>query len=73
MGEVVRTSDPAILAVVESLLLDAGIPCHIADRHASLMGGNLISVLPRVMVPDDREAEARELLDDADLGKWVRR
>ena len=26
----------------------------------------------RILVPDDRAAEARELLTDAELGEWLR-
>jgi hypothetical protein len=28
--------------------------------------------LERILVPDDHEAEARELLVDAELGNWLR-
>ncbi|MEI5676282.1 MULTISPECIES: putative signal transducing protein [unclassified Nocardioides] len=72
MSELIRTNDVALISVVEALLQDAGIPCHVADRHASLLEGSLNFLQMRVLVPDDREAEARELLTDADLGQWLK-
>jgi hypothetical protein len=44
----------------------------VADRHASVIDGSLNFVQMRVLVPDDREAEARELLTEAELGEWLR-
>lgn len=73
MAELMRTNDPALLSVVESLLADAGIPHHVADRGMSLLEGSIVAIQQRVLVPDEREAEARTLLVDADLGEWLRR
>ena len=72
MAELVRTNDPVLISVVEGLLQDADIPHHVADRHASAMDGLIEVIKQRVLVPDDREAEARELLVDAELGEWLR-
>lgn len=72
MAELVRTNDPALLSAVEGLLQAAGIPHHVADRNMSVLDGTLQVIRPRVLVPDDREAEAREVLVDADLGEWLR-
>lgn len=73
MGELVRTNDPSLLAVIEGLLEEAQIPHHVADRNMSVLEGSILVIQPRVLVPDDREVEARELLVDADLGEWLRR
>jgi hypothetical protein len=73
MAELVRTNDPALLSVIEALLTEAGIPHHIADRDMSLIEGSILVIQQRVLVPDEREAEARALLVDADLGEWLRR
>lgn len=72
MSELLRTNDVALISVVEGLLQEAEIPCHVADRHASIIEGTLNFLQMRVLVPDDREAEARELLTEAELGQWLR-
>ena len=72
MAELVRTNDPALISVVEGLLIDAGMPYHVADRTMSLMEGSILAIQPRILVPDEYDEEARRLLVDADLGEWVR-
>jgi hypothetical protein len=72
MAELVRTNDPALISVIEGLLAAAEIPHHVADRNMSILDGSIPVVQQRVLVPDDREAEAREILVDADLGAWLR-
>jgi hypothetical protein len=41
MSELLRTNDVALISVVEALLQEADIPCHVADRHASVLDGSL--------------------------------
>ena len=72
MAELIRTNDVALISVVEGLLQESDIPCHVADRHASVLEGTLNFLQMRVLVPDDKTAEARELLTDAELGDWLR-
>jgi Putative prokaryotic signal transducing protein len=72
MAELLRTSDVALISVVESLLIEAQIPYQVADRNMSTLEGTILVVQPRVLVADDREAEARRLLVDAELGEWLR-
>jgi hypothetical protein len=72
VAELIRTNDVALISVVEGLLGEAEIPCHVADRHTSVLEGTLNFLQMRVLVPDDNEAEARELLTDAELGQWLR-
>jgi hypothetical protein len=72
MAELIRTNDVALISVVEGLLQEADIPCHVADRHASVLEGTLNFLQMRVLVPDEKEAEARELLTEAELGDWLR-
>lgn len=72
MSELLRTNDVALISAVEGLLQEADIPCHVADRHTSMLEGSLNWLQMRVLVPDDRKTEARELLVDAELGEWLR-
>lgn len=72
MAELLRTNDVALISVVEGLLIEAGIPYQVTDRTMSVLEGTLPVIVPRVLVADDREAEARELMVDAELGEWLR-
>ncbi len=72
MAELIRTNDPVLISAVEGLLQEAEIPCHVADRHTSGLEGSMNWLQMRVLVPDEREADARQLLTDAELGEWLR-
>jgi hypothetical protein len=72
MAELIRTNDVVLISAVEGLLQEADIPFHVADRHTSGLEGNMNWLQMRVLVPEDRAAEARELLTDAELGEWLR-
>jgi hypothetical protein len=71
MAELVRTNDPVMISVVEGLLTSAEIPYHVADRNMSVLDGLIEVIQVRVLVPDERAGEARELLVDAELGDWL--
>ncbi len=72
---VLETTDPALIAVAKSLLEAEGIPCSTSgDLIQDLVGlgrfptgGNLATGPVRLMVPLERSAEARELLDASHL------
>jgi hypothetical protein len=72
MVELLRTNDPAMISVVEGLLAGEDIPYQIADRNMSVLEGSIGVIQVRILVPDDREEQARELLTDAELGQWLR-
>ena len=72
MAGLIRTNDVARISVVEALLQEAEIPCHVADRHTSGLEGSMNWLQMRVLVPDEREAEARPLVTAAELGEWLR-
>ncbi|HYN28382.1 MAG TPA: DUF2007 domain-containing protein [Dermatophilaceae bacterium] len=72
MAELVRTNDVAVISVVEGLLEGAEIPYSVVDRDVSVITGSIGAIRARVLVPDEREGEARELLVEADLGVWLR-
>ncbi|WP_296604029.1 DUF2007 domain-containing protein [Nocardioides sp.] len=73
MAELVRTNDPAMISVIEGLLASSEIPYDVADRHMSVLDGLIPVIKVRILVPDERLAEAREMLVDAELGDWISR
>jgi hypothetical protein len=72
MAELVQTNDPGLIVVIEGLLAGADIPYQVTDRNMSVIEGSISAIQIRILVPDDREAEARELLTDTELGNWLR-
>ena len=72
MAELVRTNDPGIISVIEGLLAGADIPYQVTDRNMSVIEGSISAIQIRILVPDEDEVAARELLTDAELGKWLR-
>ncbi|QLQ11323.1 MAG: DUF2007 domain-containing protein [Nocardioidaceae bacterium] len=72
MGEIVRTNDIAAISAIEGLLIAAEIPYHVADRNVSVLEGSIGVWQRRVLVPDEHELAARELLAEADFGEWLR-
>lgn len=67
MKEIFRTNDPVTLSFATALLNDAGIETLVLDEHMSIIEGSL-GILPRrVLVGNDHAAQARRILDDADL------
>jgi hypothetical protein len=72
VAELVRTNDPGIISVIEGLLRGAEIPYQVTDRNMSVLEGSILAIQSRILVPDDREVAARDLLADAELGHWLR-
>ncbi len=68
MRTLLKTNDIVTLDFAQALLRDAGIDFRIFDDSMSVMDGSL-GILPRrLMVADDDESRARQLLDEG-LGK----
>lgn len=72
MDEVMRTNDPVLISVVESLLGAAGIGCLVLDQHMSVLEGSLGIIARRILVESDCLAQARRLLRDAGLAHELR-
>ena len=72
MAELVRTNDLALIAVIEGLLADADIPYQVADRNMSILEGSIGAIQARILVRDEDEVDAHELLVEAELGEWLR-
>ena len=72
MRELVRTNDPVLVSAIEALLNGANIPHVVLDRNMSVLEGS-IGILPRrILVDEERMADARKLLEDAGLGHELR-
>jgi hypothetical protein len=71
MRELLQTNETVLLTYVEALLKDAGIATTVLDRNMSVIEGSL-GILPRrVLVADEDWRQARRILVEADLGRWV--
>lgn len=72
MREIVRTNDAVLVSAIGALLDGAHIHYLVLDQNMSVLEGSL-GVLPRrILVPDEQEASARRLLQDAGLGHELR-
>ncbi|MEZ5912652.1 MAG: DUF2007 domain-containing protein [Paracoccaceae bacterium] len=67
MKELLRTTDPTLIAFASALLQGEGIAAFAMDVHMSVLEGS-IRILPRrLMVPADDWARARRVLHDNDI------
>lgn len=71
MRELVRTNDPVLLNYLENLLQQAGITVLIADSNMSILEGSIGMLPRRLLVHEENAEEARRLIKEADLGKWL--
>ena len=72
MRELVRTNDMVLVSAVVALLEGAGIRPMVLDQNMSVLEGSL-GVLPRrILVPDEQERTARQIMEDAGLAKELR-
>ena len=72
MREIVRTNDAVLITAIEALFKGANIAHMVLDQNMSVLEGSL-GILPRrVLVAEEDVAAARQLLEDAGLGKELR-
>jgi hypothetical protein len=64
----IRTMNPVTLSFAQAVLKDAGIESFLFDVNASVLDGSTILIRKRLMIIDDDETEARELLEAAGIG-----
>jgi hypothetical protein len=70
--ELVRTNDIVLVSAVGALLDGAKIHHLVLDQNMSVIEGS-VGVLPRrILVHDDDNREARQVLKDAGLGHELR-
>jgi len=65
MREILKSNNAVELNFAEVVLKDAGIPSVVLDTHMSIMDGSMVIIPRRLMVPDEHEARARELIQAA--------
>jgi hypothetical protein len=72
MRELVRTNDMVLVSAVVALLDGARIHHMVLDQNMSVLEGSL-GVLPRrILVADEQELTARQIMEDAGLAKELR-
>jgi hypothetical protein len=65
MRELLRTNDLVHLSWVQAVLVGEGIECVLLDDHVSGVEGSIGAIPRRLMVPQERLEEAREVLERA--------
>jgi tRNA1(Val) A37 N6-methylase TrmN6 len=70
--ELVRTNNAVLITAIEALLKGADIPHLVLDQHMSVLEGSL-GILPRrILVGDEHQEVARQVLQDAGLAQELR-
>jgi Putative prokaryotic signal transducing protein len=72
LREIVRTNDPVLINAIEALLDGAHIAFLVLDQNMSVLEGSIGMLPRRILVADDEETDARELLTEAGLGHELR-
>ncbi|HET7335208.1 MAG TPA: DUF2007 domain-containing protein [Rhizomicrobium sp.] len=65
MRDILKTNNPVELNYAEVVLADAGIASFVFDSHMSVMDGSMVILPRRLMVSDEDEVRAREILREA--------
>jgi hypothetical protein len=72
LRELIRTNDMVLVSAVVALLEGARIRHLVLDQNMSVLEGSL-GVLPRrILVAEGQELTARQIMQDAGLGKELR-
>jgi hypothetical protein len=72
LRELVRTNDLVLISAVGALLDGADIHHVVLDQNMSIVEGSLGLLQRRILVNDEDNRAARELLTDAGLGHELR-
>ena len=72
MRELVRTNDVVLVSAIEALLNGADIRHLVLDQNMSIVEGSLGIIPRRILVHEDDNREARQLLTDAGLAHELR-
>ncbi|MCO5130960.1 MAG: DUF2007 domain-containing protein [Xanthobacteraceae bacterium] len=72
MRELVRTNDVVLVSAIEALLNGADIHHLVLDQNMSVLDGSIGAIPRRILVGDDDNRAARQLLTDAGLAHELR-
>ncbi|MGX9392267.1 putative signal transducing protein [Nitrobacteraceae bacterium UC4446_H13] len=72
MRELVRTNDVVLVSAIEALLNGADIHHLVLDQNMSVLDGSIGAIPRRILVHDDDNRQARQLLTDAGLAHELR-
>ncbi len=72
MRELVRTNDVVLVSAIEALLNGADIQHLVLDQNMSVLDGSVGAIPRRILVHDDDNRQARQLLTDAGLAHELR-
>lgn len=72
MRELVRTNDVVLLSAIGALLDGANIHHLVLDQNMSVLDGSIGAIPRRVLVSDEDNRQARQLLADAGLAHELR-
>jgi hypothetical protein len=61
---ILKTNDPVLLNFAVALLKDAAIKAAVFDESMSVLDGSMVIIPRRLMVSEDDEERAREILRD---------
>nr|WP_243850669.1 DUF2007 domain-containing protein [Rhizomicrobium electricum] len=61
---ILKTNNPVLLNYAVVLLKDAGIEAGVFDESMSILDGSMVIIPRRLMVSEDDEERAREILRD---------
>ena len=71
MREILRTTDPTVIAFSTALLRGEGIDCFVLDVHMSVLEGSIGMLPQRLMVADSDAFLARAVLRDNEVADLV--
>ncbi len=70
--ELVRTNDVVLVSAIGALLDGANIHHLVLDQNMSIIEGSIGVIPRRILVHDDDNREARQVMIDAGLGHELR-
>lgn len=72
MRELVRTNDVVLVSAIEALLNGADIHHLVLDQNMSVLDGSIGAIPRRILVHEDDNRQARQILADAGLAHELR-
>lgn len=72
MRELVRTNDVVLVSAIEALLNGADIRHLVLDQNMSVLDGSIGAIPRRILVHENDNRQARQLLTDAGLAHELR-